>query len=143
MRIGADPVDIGGKARTVARRERIERRNVRFAVHRQNEVPAVGKHNRRRRRAVCERKSAFFQFRPKFGESRRRDEQHERRRHHVVDETRRRYFLGADAAADTVIALKNKNLAPLAAEHRGRNECIDPASDNDVVGGSHFAPAGL
>ena len=66
---------------------------------------------------------------------RRGDEQHEGRRHHVVDEARRGDLLGADAAADPVVALEHQHLAALAGRASPRSdERVDAASDDDVVG---------
>ena len=97
-------------------------------------MPAVGQQHRGRRRRMREGQAALLQLRAELRIGRRGQEQHERRRHDVVDEARRGDLLGADAAADAVIALEEQHLAALAAEERSRNERVDPASDDDVVG---------
>jgi hypothetical protein len=80
---------------------------------------------------------ALFQFGTELGKRRRGNEQHERRRHDVVHKPRRGDFLGADAAADAVVALDHQDLVSLAAELSRRHQRVDPASDDDVVGRRH------
>src|SRR5262249_40544404 len=74
---------------------------------------------------------------PERGDRRRGNEQHNRRRHHVVDEAGRGRCFGADAAADTGVAFEHEDAAAFAAEHRGANQRIDAAADDDVVGRAH------
>src|SRR5580658_4551701 len=81
-----------------------------------------------------EGKAALLQLRAEFRVGGRGQEQYKRCRHDVVDEARRGDLLGADAAADAVIALEEQHLAALAAEERGGNERVDAAPDDDVVG---------
>ena len=133
-RVGAHPVDVGGKARAVAVGELVEGRDIRLAVHGEDRMPAVGQQHRGRGRRMREGKAALLQLRSELRVGGRGQEQYERRRHHVVDEARRGDLLGADAAADAVVALEEQHLAALAAEERGRNERVDAAPDDDVVG---------
>ena len=45
--------------------------------------------------------------------------------------------IGADAAADAVVALQHHDLAALGAEHGGADQGIDAAADDDVVRVTH------
>ena len=102
-------------------------------------MTAVGQQHRGRRRRMGEGKAALFQLRSELGIGGRRQEQHERRRHDVVQKARRGDLLGANAAADAVVALEQQDLVAFAAQQGCRDERIDAASDDDVVGARHLS----
>ena len=100
-------------------------------------MAAVGPEHAGRRVGVAEFQPVPAEIGAERGIGRRGDEQHEGRRHHVVDEARRGDLLGADAAADAVVALQHQHLAALAGEQRRADQRVDAAADNDVVGRAH------
>ena len=70
----------------------------------------------------------------------RGDEQDEGRRHHVAGESGRD-LLGADAAADAVVALEHQDFFALLAEQRRRDQRIDAAAHDHIIGRHAFAPS--
>ena len=81
-----------------------------------------------------EAESAFFELGTQHAKGRRKKKQHESCGHDVVGEARHRYFLTPDAAADAVVALKNKNLLALDRKERGGHQRIDAAAGDHEIG---------
>ena len=133
-RVGAEPPHVGGEARPVAWRQRVERRDIAGAVHREDLMAAVRQQHAGRQRRVREFESARRQVAGQRGIGGRGDEQHEGRRHDVMDEAGRGDRLGADAPADALVALQHEDALALLAEQRGGHQRVDPAAHDHIVG---------
>ena len=77
----------------------------------QHGMAAVRPQHAGRRAGVAEFQPVPAEIGGKCRIGRRGDEQHEGRRHHIMDEAGRGDLLGADAAADAVVALEHQHLA--------------------------------
>ena len=143
-RVGAHSLHLPGERGAVARRTGVEGRDVACPVPRKQHVRAIGTQDASRQVAVSDRESTRLQILADRAVRGRGEEQHQGRRHHVVQEPGRRDLLGAQTAADTAVAIKDKHLVPVLSQHAGCDQSIDAAANNDIVRIGHtFLPAGI
>ena len=116
-RIALDPADIGEMPRAITHGELIQCRAIGTPRHGDDGRASVRQEHAGGMIAMAEFQSVPAKIGSQGGIGRRCDEEDEGCRHHVMDITRLGDLLAADAAADPVIALENKDALAALAQH--------------------------